>query len=143
VILHALADIEVVGEGQLAHLKQLAWSDPKRRARISLSEHKDGIQEMVIALAKDSYVRPHRHPSHKSESYHLMDGEMLVRIFEEDGKVKEEIKLNRFTPFYRMKNGWFHQPVSLTAFAVYHECLTGPFNKEIDVQYADWSAQEV
>jgi glucose-6-phosphate isomerase len=141
-VLKALADIEVVGEGQIAHLKQVAWAAPKRRARITLSEHQDGIQEMVIALAKDSYVRPHRHPAHKSESYHLMDGEMLVRIFEEDGKVKEEIKLTRFTPFYRMKNGWFHQPQALTAYAVYHECYTGPFNKDIDVEYATWARPE-
>jgi cupin fold WbuC family metalloprotein len=141
-VLYALADIEVVGEGQIAHLKQLAWSSPNKRSRICLSELKDGVQEMVIALSKESYVRPHRHPSHKSESYHLLDGEMMVRIFQEDGKLKEEIKLTKHTRFYRMKNGWFHQPVSITPFAVYHEVLQGPHHKEIDVQYADWSSPE-
>lgn len=141
-VLYALADIEVVGEGQIALLKQNAWTAQNKRSRICLSTPQDGVQEMVIALSKGSYVRPHKHPAHKSESYHLIDGEMEVRIYEQDGTLKEAIKLTKHTPFYRLRNGWFHEPVALTAFAVYHECYEGPFKKEIDVQYADWARAE-
>jgi glucose-6-phosphate isomerase len=72
-----------------------------------------------------------------------MNGSMLVFIYEENGDVKETIPLCNFTPFYRLKNGWFHRPVALSPVAVYHEVLQGPFNKELDVQYADWAAEEV
>ena len=137
-----IADIEVVDFGRIEAMKRKAWAAPNRRDRICLSEYRDGVQEMVIVLYQDSYIRPHRHPLNKSESYHVIEGELEVRIFNEDGSRNRTIKLDKQTPLYRMKNGWFHQPVSLTPVSVYHEALQGPFNKEIDVEYASWAKEE-
>jgi glucose-6-phosphate isomerase len=135
--------IQTIDEQMIEFVKGQALSAPNKRSRIILSEHKDGVQEMVIALCKGSYVRPHRHPFHKSESYHLMEGEMDVLMFSPDGDMTQRIALNGKRPLYRMKHGWFHQPVALTDVAVYHEVLQGPFNKELDVQYAPWAAEEI
>jgi len=60
-------------------LKNAARSSDMRRARICLHGNlQSPVQEMVIALCSDSIVEPHRHPVHKPESYHLIDGEMDV-----------------------------------------------------------------
>lgn len=136
------AEISVVDGSIIEMLKEMARDNPKLRARASLGYTDNAVQEMVIVMGQESYVRPHRHPRNKAESYHLMEGELLVKVFREDGTLYKEIKMNKKTPFYRLKGGWYHQPVPLSEWVVYHEVYPGPFVKETDVQYASWAQAE-
>lgn len=135
-------DIEVAGPSTFALLRSLAKEAPNKRSRICFTRLTDGVQEMIICLLKGSYIRAHRHPKHKSESYHVIQGTLLVALFDDQGKEKEVITLNEGTPYYRMKNGIYHRPVPVSDYVIYHEVYEGPFNKEIDVQYALWSSPE-
>jgi len=136
------AEISTVGPDILEMVKEQALDDPKKRARVCVNHEGAAVQEMVIVMSRDSYVRPHRHPRIKSESYHLIDGELQVKVFQKDGTLYREFKLNKKTPFIRMKGGWFHQPVPLSEWVTYHEVYEGPFNKEKDVEYATWADAE-
>ena len=49
--------------------------------------------EMIIALKKGSYIRPHTHPNLKSESYHIIKGSMIVFVFNKSGELKKRIKM--------------------------------------------------
>ena len=124
----------------LAELKEEARNSPLRRARICLhSDLHDKVQEMIIALCSDSTVEPHQHPEEKPESYHLIEGEMSVNIFNPEGSLLRVIKLHDQGPrFYRISGRVWHQPIATTDIAVYHEVYTGPFLKERDVIYARW-----
>lgn len=136
------AEISVVDGSIIDLLKSMAQDSSKKRSRACMGNTDSPVQEMVIVLQEGSYVRPHKHPKHKAESYHIVEGELLVKIFTEEGSLYREIKLNKKTPFYRLKGGWYHQPVSLTPVCVYHEVYAGPYNKDVDVLYAPWADEE-
>ena len=116
-------------------LKFLAKKSPLKRSRICLHKSlKDNTNEMIIALMKDSYIPPHIHPNSKSESYHLIEGKMKVFIFNKNGKIVKVIKMGDYKSgnifYYRMNKGYYHMPVSVTHFCIYHETYSGPFNKK-------------
>ncbi len=137
------AEISVVGNEIIDMLKGMADDAENKRSRACLSQTNSAVQEMVIVLKEGSYIRPHMHPKLKAESYHLVEGELLVKIFTPTGEVYKEIKLNKKNPVIRIKGGWYHQPVSLTPYVTYHEVYEGPFIKEQDVSYAPWANEEV
>ena len=126
-------------------LKQAARQSPLRRIRICLhSGLESPVQEMIIALCRDSVIEAHRHPIDKPESYHLVDGAMDVNIFNSTGKFLQQIKLRKEgAQMYRIQGGVWHQPLAVSECAVYHEVYTGPFSKEADVYYKDWTDNEI
>jgi cupin fold WbuC family metalloprotein len=118
-------------------LKQAARMSPLRRARICMHQDLESpVQEMIIALCRDSLVQPHRHPTRKPESYHLIEGNMNVNIFDDSGILIQVLELRQNGPrLYRIEGGVWHQPVAISECAIYHEVYTGPFTKEKDVAY--------
>jgi glucose-6-phosphate isomerase len=97
---------------------------------------------MLIVILKGSYIRPHRHPIPKFEIYHIVKGEIEVDIFNDDGTIKEKILLNQTNPIIRIAPLTWHSPKSLSYYSVYHEIYSGPFLKDIDVEYSKWSKEE-
>ncbi len=134
--------IEWLTKEKIQRLKVEAFQTTKKRARISYHKPDDKITEMVIALHRTSYIRPHRHPVDKPESYHLIEGELEVRLFRQMGVPEPSVILTAERPFCRMQGGTMHQPVALTEWVVYHEVYPGPFDKARDVIYAKWSEEE-
>ncbi len=130
----------VLDAAVIESLKAAARASPLRRARICLHPGLDSpVQEMIIALCRDSSLEPHRHPAHKPESYHLVDGEMDVNIFDAAGRRIQLIHLRQDgARMYRIRGDVWHQPLALSECAVYHEVYTGPFDKAADVYYQDW-----
>ena len=144
-VLHSTAEVEVVGRDELAELKRIAAEHPMRRSRLCLHRSPGELtHEMIIVAHRSTYIRAHRHPRHKSESYHVIEGELEVRLFADDGSVARTITLgaagNSF--LFRAAGGIWHQPVPLTEWVVYHEAYSGPFDKDTDVEYAPWAPQE-
>jgi glucose-6-phosphate isomerase len=128
-------------------LKTLAKKSPLKRSRICLHKSiKNNTNEMIIALMKDSYIPPHIHPDKKSESYHIIEGKMNVFIFNKKGKLSKIIKMGDYKSgnifYYRMNKGYYHMPVSLTNFCIYHETYSGPFNKKKDVHFPKWAPEQ-
>ena len=132
--------MRLIGKAEIEALKAEALAHPKKRSRIILHTATDTVTEMIIALHKDSYIQPHWHPN--PESYHVLEGEMMVNIFYKDGGAKIKVKLDSETPFLRMREWTYHQPLSLTDFVIYHEVYPGPFEKTRDVHYAAWAIAE-
>ena len=46
------------------------------------------------------------------------------------------------TFYYRMNKGFYHMPVSVTNFCIYHETYSGPFNKKKDVHFPKWAPEQ-
>lgn len=117
------------------------------RGRARLCAHpdvQDRLHEMLIVLARDTYVRPHRHAG-KSESFHVIDGELDVVIFHDDGSVRDVIRMGDYrsgrTFFYRLMEHCFHMVLVRTPFVLFHETTNGPFNRS-DTEFATWSPME-
>ena len=128
-------------------IKQMALKNQKKRARICIHKSpKNKTNEMIIALNKKSFIAPHIHPNDKSESYFVIEGKMNVYVFDKLGKVKKIVKMGPYNSgknfFYRMSKGFYHMPIALTEWCVYHEVYSGPFIKSRDVKYPLWSPSE-
>lgn len=104
----------------------------------------DSVQEMVVGLCHDSYIRPHRHIG-KSESYHIIEGELSVILFDESGRVTKRIQMSADSTdknlIYRLSNEIWHTVIPSTEYVVFHEVTNGPFIPS-DTQYAEWAPHE-
>lgn len=128
-------------------LKKRAAVSPRGRFRLCFhGSNADVLQEMVIALRKGSYIHPHRHPAKKSESYHVIAGELMVVYFDAAGRVVRKLQMGPAggrKPFIqRLAGGLWHMPVALSPVVIYHETYPGPFTKGHDVEYAPWAPSE-
>lgn len=134
-------DIIEIDPAQLQELKLAASKAPLRRARLCLHHGLDNkVQEMVIAFCRDTYNRPHRHRD-KSESFHVIEGELLIVFFDDDGQEIRRLKMGPLADghvfLYRLSASLWHTVVPLSDFVIIHETTNGPFVKE-ETEFAPW-----
>ena len=138
------SDICTLNQSDLDSLVKKSYNSDNFRYRYCLHQsHTDLIQEMVIAITSSSYVQPHIHPEKLTESYHIMKGELLVIFFNDDGSIKSKVTMTpEGTSILRMNKPVWHSIISISDHSIYHETLTGPFNKDLVVEYASWAPKE-
>lgn len=137
--------IVAVARDLIETLKNAAYRSPQKRARFCAHPNNSSpIHEMLIALARDTYVCPHKHPG-KSESFHVIDGQANVIIFEDNGVISRIIPLGDYNSglsfFYRISSAYYHTLVVRSEFLIIHETTNGPFHKD-DCQFAPWAPKE-
>ncbi len=128
----------------LSKLENLADKSKLLRSRVCIHlNNKSKTHEMIIALKKGSYIQPHIHPNGKSEAYNVIKGKMIVNVFNKSGKKIKIIKMGELRSglnfYYRMSKGYFHMPVAISKYCVYHEIYSGPFLKDKDVRFPKWA----
>ena len=141
-VLYADERIVTVDAATIAEMKRGAEHNERRRIR--LCAHRgvdDRLHEMLIVHAIGTYVRPHKHVG-KSESFHVIEGEVDVVIFDEHGAVADVIQMGPFQSgrpfFYRIADPLFHTLLIRTPVLVFHETTAGPF-KRAETVYAPWA----
>ncbi|MFC1570453.1 WbuC family cupin fold metalloprotein [Candidatus Omnitrophota bacterium] len=133
--------ITKVDRSDIDFLKEKALGNERKRAR--LCSHLDGedlLHEMLIVLVKGAEFPAHKHLG-KSESFHIIEGEVKVIIYDESGKVKEEIEMGDYSSgkkfYYRLSGEEFHTVVPGSDVVVFHEITNGPF-KDGDTVFSSW-----
>ena len=144
-VLYTLDSITKINKGDLEFLKAKAASNHRKRIRLCVHpDVEDGLHEMLIIHTKGNYVRPHKH-TNKSESFHIIEGELKVIIFDEKGTVLEILKMGSFrtekTFFFRISENHYHTIIITSDCAVIHETTNGPFKKEETI-FAPWAPEE-
>lgn len=106
--------------------------------RLCLHEGPDALlHDMIVAQYAGQYFRPHKHLE-KGESYHMIEGEMGVVIFDDEGMVMDACRMDTSTTMiYGVGTGMYHTNFPLTEVAVYHESRPGPFVPG-DSVFAPW-----
>ena len=126
-------------------LKQSAEESPRRRANLNVHKsYTDMVQRLFIAMMPDSYVRPHRHvQSHKWEFFMVVEGELDILFFSDDGDVENRVTLTAGGETSGIEippNTWHatvcHSPV------VFMEVKQGPYEVTDDKSFASWSPEE-
>ncbi|MCP4351302.1 MAG: WbuC family cupin fold metalloprotein [Desulfobacterales bacterium] len=117
------------------------------RKRIRLCAHKDtedSLHEMLIVLGRETYIRPHKHEG-KSESFHIIEGQMDVIVFDDDGNMTEIVQMGDYASgrrfYYRISDPYYHIPLIRSEVAVFHETTNGPFNRS-DTTFSTWAPDE-
>lgn len=139
-----LSEIVTVDHQDIHSLKEQVMNCPNKRIRICAHENSDdNLHEMIIIIAKGSYIRPHKHHK-KSESFHIIDGLLDVIVFDDVGNVVKIIPMGDSKSgknfFYRLSAAYFHTLILKTDLVIFHETTQGPWNKG-DTEYAPWSPE--
>ena len=126
-------DSSLIGE-----LKIIAQNQGKKNVRLCLHDSPNAVHHDIIILEhKGKYYRPHKHLK-KGEAFHIIDGEMGIFVFNEDGIVMDFCCL-KSGEIFRVGVGMYHMVMPLTEFVIYHENKPGPFLKDGDSIYPDWA----
>ena len=137
--------IAEVGRDWYEKLKRHAFEADQKRARLCLHSGPDDLlHEMIIVFHRDTVVRPHRH-SVKSESFHMIFGELDIVLFDENGKPTRIVHMGDAntckTQVYRLSRPIWHSVIVRTEYAAIHEVTNGPFRIE-ENEFAPWSPEE-
>ena len=129
----------------VSELKMRAMESQLGRSRICAHrEGSDPLHEMLIALCQQTYIRPHRHLA-KSESFHIIEGQLEVVFFDEAGKIVDLVQMGErdsgLNFFYRLSEPLFHTLLIQSPIVVIHETTNGPFKREESI-FAEWSPLE-
>jgi len=115
------------------NIKDEARKSSRLIARLLMHlSHEDPVQEMLIAMCRDCVVVPNRAVG-QSESLQVVEGEMLLILFAENGEVIQHVEMG--SPgsskafLYRFASTPWHTMIPLTDMVVVHESLQGPFKK--------------
>lgn len=131
---------QAVSKADIARLKKLS---PGGRVRLCLHEGAGAaVQEMIIALPKGEYVRPHKHAK-AGETYHILEGRVAFFEFDAKGGVTKAARAaaGGAEPFvYRQTAGRHHGLLVLTPWLVFRETKPGPF-KRSESSFAPWSPE--
>ena len=144
-VLVAIGGVVRVTAADLAAVADRGARSPRRRARLCMHPTPaDPLHEMIICLARGTYVRPHRHEG-KSESFYIIEGELDVVLFHDDGTVREVIRMAPYQSgqvfYYRLMEPYFHTVLVNTPHVLFHETTNGPFDPE-DTEFAPWAPLE-
>jgi cupin fold WbuC family metalloprotein len=142
---YATDAIVVVDAGDVAGLKRAAEENARRRIRLCAHHSTDDrVHEMLIVHARDTYVRPHKHVG-KSESFHVIEGDVDVVVFDDGGQVADVIRMGAVPsgrPFYyRIADALFHTLLIRSEVLVFHETTAGPFQRA-DTVFAPWAPED-
>ena len=143
-VFHDDSDVATIDLAWCEKLKEYALRAKMKRARLCLHHSDDApLHEMLIVFHRDAVTRPHRHRS-KTESYHMIFGELDIVLFDDDGEPTRLISMGDFAsgkPYlYRMNQPIWHSVIIRSEFAAIHEVTNGPFRME-ENEFAPWAPE--
>lgn len=128
-----------VGKKEIHYLKEKADKLDNRKYRLCLHNNtKDRVHTMLNAYLAYSYVRPHYHP-HKTETKIIFEGELLVVLFDNNGKIKDHFIMStksEDSSILHLQPKIVHMNIPLTD-TVFLEITSGPFDAETDNIFLD------
>ncbi len=130
-----------INDHVIRELKEKAKESISGRYRLCLQHSpQDKLHEMYIVRSRGDYGRPDKH-LYTTESHTIVDGAMLVLLFEEDGQIKEIFELSKKSYHtYRIDTNTYHMQIPLTEQVVYYEVKLGPFTEKSNI-FPAWAPE--
>ncbi len=144
-VFYTKQSITTVSKEEVVILKKSASKSKRKQSRLCTHlSIKDDIHEMLIVLSKGEYIRPHKHLN-KTVSYHIIEGELKVILFDEGGNVLKLINMTEYGAggicYYRLSESLYYTVVPITDMVVFHETTRGPFSRS-DYCFPPWAPPE-
>lgn len=132
-------EILKINQEYVTCLKSLAQKDDSGKCMMCLhNDTRDYVHEKIFVCPPNDYVRPHSHPK-KIETKMVIEGELMVVIFDKSGGVEDKFIMGRDGIFTsRLGKGIIHMDIPLTD-VVFHEVTTGPFTGKDDSVFPEWA----
>lgn len=129
----AVKDNVAIDNKIIEELKILSQKLGKKNIRICLhNDRENNLHNMINLIYKKEENIPHKHLD-KSESYHIIEGQMIISLFNDKGTITDECLLDKNDTFlFRVGKDTFHTTVSATEYVIFHETRSGPFPQDGD-----------
>ena len=139
---------QVISKDQIDALSLRAQALPRRRVNWNLhASPQDAVHRFLNVMLHGTFVAPHRHITPpKPESFVVLEGEVAVIQFGEDGSI-DEITLAGPDTAPRIYGidlaaGVWHTLVVLSSVATIFEVKPGPYVADSDKHFAPWAPLE-
>jgi len=136
--------MKVIPASLLDELAAKAAASPRLRTNHNVHDSAaDPVQRYFIVAARDSYFRPHRHPT-KSETALVLRGKLDVVTFDSTGTVITRYAMGEGTPGfgYETPLGSWHTLVVQSDSVAFFEIKEGPYDPATAVEPAPWAPPE-
>lgn len=104
----------------------------------------DTLQEMIIAFARGSYIRPSKHIG-KEESIHVLEGTGYFVFFDKQGEITNAIAVGDaetgLQEYVRTPVEKYHTLLITSDYFVVQETTQGPFTRA-DTIFAEWAPED-
>lgn len=118
----------------------LAAESPRRRSMWVICGGADHpVQALLNTFMPDSYARPHKHAI--DETFEGVDGEFLIMLFDDEGKVITRHKLTQGGVFRVPADRW-HTAVCLSAQGTIFETKECYYDESKDKTFAPFAPEE-
>ncbi len=134
----------IIAPETITKLLSQAAASPRKRTNLNLhTEPADPTNRFLNAGLSGTYVQPHRHRAGKWELVTAIQGRLDFVIFTSNGIVKERIALSPGgTSLAEIPGGVWHSVVFHAPAAVALEVKPGPYEPQLDKEFAGWAPPE-
>lgn len=135
------------GDADLEKGLQISRQNSRKRFILPIHRVQDApVQRMINFLQPGTYIRPHKHPRKgATESIVVISGAIQVRIFDDEGVILSEYtcRAGGASAMIDFEDNIWHSFEVLEADTIIFECKMGPYDVELDKEFAPWSDPEV
>lgn len=116
---------------------------PRQRMILPVHRYQESpVQRMLNFLQPETYIRPHMHPRDGAvESICVLQGSLRFFVFDETGTVKFDTFLEASGVIDIEPRVW-HNFVVLSTDTIIFETKMGPYDAEMDKEFAMWAPGE-
>lgn len=136
----------IIDNKLLSQLADKATNSVRKRANYNFHQSNDDLlQRMLNMIQPFSYVQPHKHQNpDKREAFIILQGRLLVVLFQNDGTIKQATILDRDKQVYGIEipPHCYHTIVALQNNTCIYEVKDGPYDVSNDKQFAPWAPSE-
>ena len=136
--------MKIVNAETIAELLSRAAASLRKRMNLNLhAEQNDSVSRFLNAGIAGTYVRPHRHRVDSWELVTVLQGRFDVVIFTPEGVVKSRVVLgSHVASVAEIPGGEWHSVVFHAPAAVVLEVKAGPYDPQLDKEFASWAPAE-
>ena len=136
--------MKIVNAETIAQLLSRAAASPRRRMNLNLhAEQTDPVGRFLNVGIAGTYVRPHRHRIDKWELMSVLQGRFDLVTFTSEGTVKSRVTLcSEDACVVEVPGGEWHGAIFHAPAAVVLEIKAGPYEPELDKEFASWAPSE-
>lgn len=138
--------LTLITKEQIEALLERSRLSPRKRMILPFHKSDDALlHRMLNAIQPQSYIPPHRHfTSQKCESIILLRGAICYFTFNEKGSILQKYHLKAGTLQFGVDTepNIFHTFIALEENTVIYEVKNGPYVRETDKDFPEWSPAE-
>jgi cupin fold WbuC family metalloprotein len=135
--------MKVITAETISDLLGRASATARRRTNLNLHAPEEPINRFLNAGLAGTYVRPHRHRPDRWELVNVLRGRLDLLTFASDGKLELRLPLDpEGASIVEIPGGDWHTLIFHPPGAVVLEIKPGPYEPQLDKEFADWAPAE-